>query len=128
MIWTKTEAMEYIEKTSEKKEKFFVTEIETKKWKTEAQRKTYYRCFGMIWDHLWYSKEEIKQMFLKWCFGIRKMKMWKWEYEIANIWNTEELNIEQANFLIDVLTKTAETLWLWIIITPRERQSLFDSY
>ena len=124
MIWSKNKIIENLSKEPIDKV-FFLTEIQTKKWKSDAQRRTYYRCFYVIWKHLGYSQEEIKQFFMKWCFWTREMKLWNWKYEISNISSTEDLNIEQAILLIDSLIKFASNLGLWEIITSRERQSLF---
>jgi len=97
------------------------------KWeqRTKAQNSTFHMCFWRIAKHMWTHLDEVKQNCMKALFGIRKSKLWGIEYENAIIASTTQLKKDQAILLIETLIKFWQTLWLWELVTSREKQTLF---
>lgn len=100
----------------------------TKKQKSRAQECTYYRILNAIANHLGYNIQEVKIYILSWCFGTHKITLSKETMEVPNISSTSSLTKEQAIFFIDTLLQFVKIKNVPVKITPREVQSLYDSY
>jgi len=121
------EAIEYLKTQSEEIDWVF-DKINTKAGKTRQQEKTYYKLFGAISKHLWYSLDEVKIYVLSGCFWTKKLKMNREEIEIPVISRTRDLTKEQWIFLIDTLISFAKIKNVPVKITSAEIDSLYNSY
>lgn len=128
MIWNKLQVIDYLNKEQWEFE-YYLEELPlNKEWKSRQQEKTYYLILNWIAKHLWYSIEEVKIYMLSWTFWTKKLKLSKTEIEIPVISRTRDFTKEQAIFFIDVLLNFCKLKNIPIKITPRELQSLYESY
>jgi len=100
----------------------------TKEMRTTLQNNMFYWLFTEIWNHLWVDKEDVKDNFLKWLFGIKTVQLWMFESEEANIKHTSDLDITQAIFFIESIQAFIEKYWVPCKYTSREFESLIKSY
>jgi len=127
MKWTKQIIQQYIDKGKQDQVYICVKE-ENKEWRTIAQNRTWYKLFNWISTHLWYNIEEVKSFLLAGTFGTHKMKLNTEEIEVPNESRTSKLTKEQWIFFIDTILKFVKLKDIPVEITPREIQSLYDSY
>jgi len=127
MKWNKTKIIDYLNKWKEGQE-YICDKIESKAGRTRQQEKTYYKLINAISTHLWYNTEETKIFLLAGTFGTHKMKLHKEEIEVPNESRTSSLTKEQAIFFIDTILAFVKIKDIPVKITPREVQSLYDSY
>lgn len=128
MIWSKQDIEKYLVFADDTKE-YYLEEIPlSKEWRTLLQNNSFYRCFDVIGKKMWLSSETVKQNCLKALFWVEKVKFWWAYYENALKPNTSKLTKEEAILLLDTLIEFGRKLWCGDIITPRELQSLYDSY
>jgi hypothetical protein len=92
------------------------------------QNKVFYKLFTDIWNHLWETKEDVKQMMLAWVFGTREVTIWRITKEINIEKHTHKLTKEQWIKFIDTILAFCKKYDLPITITPIEIQSLYDNY
>ncbi len=133
IIWKIQEIFEWVAKFLEKQKedkKFIciITEKETKEQRTLTQNSMFHWLFGEISKHLWEPLEFVKYYFLAWCFGVEKKKYSKLEIDIPKIASTALLEKDEAIFFIDVILKFIQKHNIPCKYTPRELQSLYDSY
>jgi len=107
---------------------YFFKDTDTKEKRTLAQNRVFYRLFNWISKHLWYDTQEVKIYMLSGCFWTHKIKLSKTEMDIPNISHTSDLTKEQWIFFIETILTFVKMKNVPIEITPREIQSLFDSY
>ena len=112
----------------EKKLIAYIWVKETKEVRTLAQNNTWYKLFWGISKHLGVPVDEVKIYFMIWCFGSKKITLSKNTMDIPIIYQTHLLTKEQGIFLIDILISFVKIKNIPITITPREIQSLYDSY
>jgi len=127
MQWTKKDIENALVFADDKTE-FILIELPMKApERTLAQNATFYVAFDKISKHMWTKVDILKQNCMKALFWITKSKFWWVWYENANISKTSKLNIEQWTLLIETLIEFWKKLWMWIIITSREVQTLFNN-
>ena len=107
---------------------YFFKDADTKEKRTLAQNRVFYRLFNWISKHLWYDTQEVKIYMLSGCFWTHKIKLSKTEMDIPNISHTSELTKEQWIFFIETILTFVKMKNVPVEITPREIQSLYDSY
>jgi hypothetical protein len=107
---------------------YFFEDIDSKEKRTKAQNNWFYMLLSWISKHLGQPLQEVKIYLLSWCFGTHKLKLSKKEIEIPNISRTSDLTKENAIFFIDVILQFCKAKNIPITITPRQVQSLYDSY
>lgn len=121
------EVMNYLDKWKEGQIYICVKE-ESKEWRTLAQNRTYWKIFKGIGDKLWYSKEVVRTNILTALFWTYEVKMF-WEVHLVpNKTSTTELSKDEAKQVIDASLEYAKKIDAGIEITPREVQSLYESY
>lgn len=118
----------FIWKKSDKNFHVLISTKETKEMKTRQQEKTYYKILTWISKHLWYKLQEVKIYVLSWCFWTHRLKLFDEEIEVPNISETRWFSKEQAIFFIDTLLQFVKDKNIPVEITPKEVQSLYDSY
>lgn len=106
----------------------YISEKETKEIRTLGQNNTFWKIFTEIWNHLWYSKEEIHDIMLWWVFGTYTVELWFIKKEMLNKPKTSKLNKEEWIKFIDEMIWFCKKHNIPIEITPREIQSLYESY
>jgi len=120
---------EYVNKNKHKdKLVAHISNKETKEMRTLAQNRTWYKLFWWISKFLWNDIQEVKIYFMIWCFWSKKLKLSQIIMEIPITSETKKLTKEQGIFLIDTLLTFVKYKNIPIEITPREIQSLYDSY
>ena len=107
---------------------YFFKDADTKEKRTLSQNRVFYRLFNWISKHLWYETQEVKIYMLSGCFWTHKIKLSKTEMDIPNISHTSDLTKEQWIFFIETILTFVKMKNVPIEITPREIQSLYDSY
>lgn len=100
----------------------------TKEMRTLVQNRMFKWLFSEIWKHLWYRKEDIQKFFMKWLFWVKEIELFWVKQEVENISSTKDLEKEQAIYLIDSLLEFIQKHKINCKYTPREVQSLYDSY
>lgn len=128
MKHTKEEILKQLVFAEDTDQFYFFETADTKEKRNLVQNATFYRCLDIISKHTWDELEELKLKTLVKLFWFKQMK-WGWEtIPVPNVAKTSSLTKEQASQFIDALIKIAKFLWLGEIITPRQVQSLYDSY
>ena len=105
-----------------------ISEKETKEIRTLAQNKSFRKLFTDIWNHLWETKEDVKEMLLGWVFGTKEVKIWKIIRDVNIEKHTSELTKEQWIHFIECILAFVKKYDMPITITSNELKSLFDSY
>jgi len=123
-----SEVCEYLKNARDKEVTIAIWYKETIEQRTISQNSTFYRLFSWIWKHLWEDTQTIKIYFLIWCFWSRKINLSKTEMEIPIISETSKLNKEQWILLIDTLIRFTKKHNIPCEITPKELQSLYNSF
>ena len=119
--------IEVIEQLEEGKEYLLYELPLTKKQKSRAQERTYYRCFWLISKKMWVHIEVVKSNCLKALFWITKNKFAWVVYENAIKPKTSDLDIDEARRLIDSLIEFWKQLEIPNMVTPRELEHLFTT-
>ena len=127
MKWTKQIIQQYIDKGKDNQVYICVKE-ESKEWIKHTQRKMLRWLCSEISKHNWESPERVKQIFLIWCFGLDDLTMWKFTTQVAKKPTTSELTKKDTIFYIDVMWKFICDHNIACKYTPREVQSLIDSF
>ena len=127
MKWTKQVIQQYIDKGKQDQIYICIKE-ESKEGRTRQQEKTWYKLFNWISTHLWYNVEEVKSFLLAGTFGTHKMKLNTEGIEVPNESRTSQLTKEQGIFFIETILAFVKMKDIPIQITPREVQSLYDSF
>lgn len=120
---------EYLDKQKEDKEIIVViANKDTKKIRSLSQNNTFWKLFTEIWNHLWYKKEEIHDILLGWVFGTYEITIWPVNKQMLNKPKTSELTKEEWIHFIDSILEFCKTHNIPVEITPREIQSLYNSF
>jgi hypothetical protein len=106
----------------------YIWKAKSKESRTLAQNRTFYKLFTDIWNHIWYTKEEVKEFMLWWVFWTKTVKHWPFTKEINIENHTHLLSKEQWIFFIESILEFCKTNDIPITITSREIESLFDSF
>ena len=128
MIETKQDIEKMLVFADDTDEFYFFEKADTKEKRTLAQNRTLYKILNAISKHLWNPVQEVKIYMLSWCFWTHKIKLSKSEIEVPDISKTSELTKEQWIFFIDTILTFAKIKDVPIEITPREIESLYNSY
>jgi len=128
MKLTKEEILKRLVFADDTEEFYFFENADTKERRTLAQNNWFYMLLDWISKHLGQPLQEVKIYFLSGCFGTHKLKLSNTEFDIPNISHTSELKKEQATFFIDVILQFCKAKNIPVTITPRQVQSLYDSY
>lgn len=113
----------------DKEDEFWIEDWNwTKEQRTKAQNATFYKLFTDIWNHLWETKDDVHDYLLWWVFWTHPVKLWKITKEVNNEQHTSKLSKEQWIRFIDTILKFCERENIPVTITPREKQSLYESY
>ena len=128
MKYTKEEILQQLVFAENTDEFYFFDNADTKQKRTLAQNNWFYMLLSAISKHLGQPLQEVKIYFLSGCFWTHKLKLSNTEFDIPNISHTSELNKEQATFYIDVILQFCKAKDIPVTITPRQVQSLYDSY
>ena len=120
---------EYLDKQKQDQELVcFISKTETKEMILHTQRKMLRWLCSEIAKYMWEDAERVKQIFLIWCFGSKEMQMGKFKTEVAIKPTTSELTKQETIFYINALWKFICDRNIPCKYTPREVQSLIDSY
>ena len=92
------------------------------------QNKTFWKIFKGIGGKLWYSKEVVRTNILTALFWTYEVQMFWSTHLIANKSSTATLTKEEWIQVIDWALAYATKIDAWIVITPIEVQSLYDSF
>ena len=105
-----------------------ISKKENSTTRTLSQNKTFWKLFTDIWNHLWETKEDIKDMLLWGVFWTREVKVWRITREVNIEKHTHKLTKEQWIKFIDTTLAFCKKYDLPITVTPRELQDLYNSY
>jgi len=123
------DVMTYLDKQAEEQEiVVLISKKETKEMLLHTQRKMFRWLFREISKHLWEDPEQVKQNFLKWCFGVKEVKTWLLSFENAIKPTTSELTKKDAVFFIETIIKFIEKYWVPCKYTSADFNSLCESY
>ena len=123
-----TEICNELIKLWSKEVEVLIYEKETKEIRTKIQNNMFHWLFWEISKHLWIHREDIKQSFLKWVFGTRKVKLWRLEFENAIKPHTSELTKEEAIFFIENIKIFIEKYWVPCKYTNLDFENLISTY
>ena len=101
---------------------------ETKEIRTLQQNRTFYKLFTDIWNHLWEKKDDVHDMMLWWVFWTKEVTIWRITREVNIEKHTSKLDKEKGIKFIDTILLFCKKYNMPITVTPRELQSLYDSY
>lgn len=131
--WTPTEVYEQLwerieNNLTKKRLVAYISTSETKEMIKHSQRKMLRWLCSEIWKHMWEESERVKQIFLIWCFGAKEMQMWKFKTDVAIKPTTSELTKTETIFYINAQWKFICDNNIPCKYTPRDIQSLLESY
>lgn len=121
------ELIEFLQKQKHNQE-WIIQKTNSKKWRTLAQNKTFWKLFKDVGNHLWESKDDVHDMMLWWVFWTKEVTIWILTKEVLIEKHTSKLTKEKGIKFIDTMLAFCKKYNLPITITSREIESLYKSY
>lgn len=124
-----TQVCEYLESLKQNEEIIvWINKKENRETRSLSQSRTFRLLFTGIWNHLWYSKEEIHDIMLWWVFGTYEVVLWPITKQMLNKPKTSELSKEEWIHFITSIIEFCKKENIPVEITSRDIQSLYDSF